>query len=50
MVEPLGYFNSIHVNNCDFIDEHCTWTYAPSYPALWLERKDLSLRSMMRQK
>ncbi len=50
MVEPLGYFNSLHVNNCDFIDEHCTWTYAPSYPALWLERKDLSLRSMMKQK
>ena len=34
----------------DFIDEHCTWTFAPSYPALWLERKDLSLRSMMKQK
>ncbi len=50
MVEPLGYFNSFHVNNCDFIDEHCTMTFAPSYPALWLERKDLSLRSMMRQK
>ncbi len=50
MVEPLGYFNTLHVNNCDFIDEHCTWTFAPSYPALWLERKDLSLRSMMKQK
>ncbi len=50
MVEPLGYFNSLHVNNCDFIDEHCTMTFSPSYPALWLERKDLSLRSMMRQK
>ena len=50
MVAPLGYFNTVHVNNCDFIDEHCTWTYAPSYPALWLDRKDLSLRSMMKQK
>jgi len=50
MVEPMGYFNSFHVNNCDFIDEHCTMTFAPSYPALWLERKDLSLRSMMKQK
>jgi hypothetical protein len=47
---PLGYFNAIHVDNCDFIDEHCTWTFSPSYPALWLERKDLSLRSMMKQK
>ncbi len=50
MVKPMGYFNSFHVNNCDFIDEHCTWTFAPSYPALWLGRKDMSLRSMMRQK
>jgi len=47
---PLGYFNAIHVNNCDWIDEHCTWTFAPSYPALWLTREDMSLKSMMKQK
>ena len=49
-VAPMGYFNMIHTSNCDFIDEHCTWGFTPSYPALWLERKDMSLRSMMRQK
>jgi len=50
VVAPLGYLNAIHVNNCDWIDTHCTWTFSPTYPALWLGRKDLSLRNMLRQK
>ena len=50
VVVPMGYFNNFHVNNCDFIDQHCTWTFGPSCPALWLDRKEMSLRSMMKQK
>ncbi len=50
MVVPMGYINSVHANNCDWIDTHCTWTFGPAYPVTWLSRKDLSLRNMMRQK
>ena len=50
MVVPMGYINSVHNNNCDWIDTHCTWTFGPSYPATWLSRQDMSLKSMMRQK
>jgi len=50
MVKPMGYYNTIHVNNCDWIDTHSTWTFSPAYPALWLSRKEMSLRSMMKQK
>ena len=50
IVAPMGYYNAVHVNNCDWIDTHCTWTFSPAYPALWLSRKEMSLRSMMRQK
>jgi hypothetical protein len=45
-----AYLNAIHVSNCDWIDTHCTWTFSPTYPAVWLGRKDLSLRNMMRGK
>lgn len=50
LVVPMGYYNSIHVNNCDWLDVHCTWGFNPAYPALWLSRQDVSLRTMMRQK
>jgi hypothetical protein len=50
VVAPMGYYNAIHVNNCDWIDVHCTWSFSPAYPALWLSRKELSLRSMLKQK
>ena len=50
MVVPMGYINSVHNNNCDWIDTHSTLTFGPAYPALWLDRKDVSLRSMMKQK
>jgi len=50
VVEPLGFFNGFHVSTCDWVDTHCTWSFAPAYPALWLSRKDISLHSMMMQK
>jgi hypothetical protein len=50
LVVPMGYYNSIHVNNCDWLDVHCTWGFNPAYPALWLSRQEVSLRNMMRQK
>ncbi len=50
MVVPMGYINSVHNNNCDWLDTHCTLTFGPAYPALWLDRKDMSLRSMMKAK
>ena len=50
LVEPMGYYNSIHVNNCDWIDVHSTWGVNAAYPALWLSRGDVSLRKMMKKK
>jgi hypothetical protein len=50
LVEPMGYYNSIHVNNCDWIDVHSTWGCNAAYPASWLKRGDVSLRKMMKKK
>jgi len=49
-VKPLGYFNYFNATNADFIDVHSTMTRGYGYPALWLTRQDMSLRSMMRAK
>jgi hypothetical protein len=49
-VKPLGYFNIFNVCNGDFIDVHCTMTRGYGYPALWMSRQDMSLRSMMKAK
>ena len=49
-VKPLGYFNIFNVTNSDFIDVHCTMTRGLGYPALWLTRQDMSLRSLMKAK
>jgi hypothetical protein len=50
VVAPLGYLNQVHGSNADWIDVHSTWTFAPAYPALWLTRDDMSMKSMMKQK
>jgi hypothetical protein len=50
LVAPMGYYNFIHTNNCDWIDVHSTWSFSVGYPAHWLKRDDLSLKSMMKQK
>ena len=38
------------VINLDYIDVHSSFTFGPAYPALWLTRKEVSLRSAMRGK
>ena len=49
-VKPLGTFNIFNVINADFIYVHTTMTRGLGYPALWLNRQDMSLRSMMKAK
>ncbi|MEW6441586.1 MAG: DUF1329 domain-containing protein [bacterium] len=49
-VKPLGYYNYFNVLNRDFIDVHSTFTRGLGYPALWLNRDDMSLREMMKAK
>lgn len=49
-VKPLGYYNYFNVMNSDFIDVHSTMTRGYGYPALWLTRQDMSLRSLMKAK
>ena len=49
-VKPMGYFNYFNAFTNDYIDEHSTLTIGYGYPALWLTRQDMSLRSMMKAK
>ncbi len=49
-VKPMGLFTIFMACSSDFIDVHSTYTYGAAYPALWLTRKDLSLKSLIRAK
>ena len=49
-VKPMGLFTIFMACSSDFIDVHSTYTYGAAYPALWLTRQDLSLKSLIRAK
>jgi Protein of unknown function (DUF1329) len=49
-VKSIGIFNMFNMYNADFIDVHSSYLASWSYPALWLGRRDVSLRSLMKAK
>jgi len=49
-LEPMGIVSGFFACSSDHIDVHSTCTWGAGYPALWLTRKDLSLKSLIRAK
>jgi len=49
-IEPMGMYNFFHIIQADFIDVHSMFFLDPSYPALWYERDDFTLRTMLKAK
>jgi hypothetical protein len=49
-IKPMGILSPLMAVNADHIDVHSTFSFAPSYPALWLDRSSVSLVEMMKTK
>lgn len=49
-VKPMGILSPIMAVSADHIDVHSTFSFVPSYPALWLDRNSVSLVKMVKTK
>lgn len=49
-IKPMGIMSPLMAVNADHIDVHSTFSFAPAYPALWLDRSSVSLVEMMKSK
>ena len=46
----MGTYNQFHTLALDHIDTHSTANHSYSYPALWLNRGDVSMSGMIKTK
>jgi hypothetical protein len=49
-IPQMGMFVNFHEVDLDHIDVHSTFALSVSYPAPWLSRKEINIKSMMRAK
>lgn len=49
-IPEMGTYNQFHTLALDHVDTHSTAYHSYSYPAVWLDREDISMKGMIKMK